>query len=93
MDLAGLVYVAPISLSWIVILKSDLLVDVADELGYSAQFPAIPKGNPNATSQEGFSWTVTYDSSKVQNLLGLTYRNKQELVKDTLEDFKSRGWI
>ena len=68
-------------------------VDVARELGYGAQFSFIPKGTPSATSQDDFTWTVTYDSSKVQRILGLKFRTKQELLADTLEDFKRRGWV
>lgn len=52
---------------------------------------ALPKGIPGA----GLNAThkIQYDTAKAAKILGLVkYRTKEELAKDTLEDFEKRGW-
>ncbi|KAF8206881.1 hypothetical protein K438DRAFT_1577352 [Mycena galopus ATCC 62051] len=35
---------------------------------------------------------VTYDTSKSVRVLGLTYRSKEETLRDTVADWEERGW-
>ena len=36
---------------------------------------------------------VCYSSGKRERILGIKVRSKEECTRDTLKDFKSRGWI
>ncbi|KAH9946473.1 NAD(P)-binding protein [Amylocystis lapponica] len=36
---------------------------------------------------------INYDTSKASRILGLTYHNKIESIRDMLSDFKAKGWI
>ncbi|KAG6856805.1 hypothetical protein H0H87_000502 [Tephrocybe sp. NHM501043] len=35
---------------------------------------------------------VAYDSSKAARILGIKYRTKEDVTRDTLADFENRGW-
>jgi len=37
-------------------------------------------------------YMVTFDSTKSDRILGLKYRSKEELTRDTLADFEARAW-
>ncbi|KAF5377007.1 hypothetical protein D9615_007320 [Tricholomella constricta] len=66
------------------------LLDVANALSPSPipSHPSLPVGYP------GVPWKapVEYDTSKGARILGLKYRTKEELTRDTLADFEKRGW-
>jgi hypothetical protein len=51
----------------------------------------IPKGHPDILAG-GPEYKVTYDTAKERRVLGVGYRTKEQTVKDTLADFKVRGW-
>lgn len=49
----------------------------------------LPKGNPGST--KGKEFELSYDVSKADRILGIKYISAEQMVKDCLEDFKSRG--
>ncbi|TEB22503.1 D-lactaldehyde dehydrogenase [Coprinellus micaceus] len=57
----------------------------------NAVAPSIPKGYPDILAG-GPEYKVTYDTAKERRVLGVGYRTKEQTVKDTLADFKVRGW-
>lgn len=67
------------------------IVDAAHALGYGEKYSAIPKGTPGAGKD--VKWNIEYTNSKAQDVLGLKFRSKEETTKDTVEDYKARGWI
>ncbi|KAG5650224.1 hypothetical protein H0H81_000267 [Sphagnurus paluster] len=48
----------------------------------------LPVGYPGIPSKP----PVEYDTSKAARILGLKYRSKEELTRDTLADIEKRGW-
>ncbi|KAL5532147.1 hypothetical protein ACEPAF_5711 [Sanghuangporus sanghuang] len=60
--------------------------DAANQLG----IPDIPKGTPGAGKDH--QYVFRYDSSKAQNVLGIKFRDILTTTKETVEDFKKRGW-
>ena len=51
---------------------------------------ALPVGNPG--EKTGPPYMMMFDTSKEKKILGLNLRTKEELARDTLADFESRGW-
>lgn len=51
---------------------------------------ALPVGMPG--TKTGPPYMMMFDTSKEKKILRLKLRTKEELVRDTLEDFESRGW-
>ncbi|PPQ72637.1 hypothetical protein CVT26_004344 [Gymnopilus dilepis] len=49
----------------------------------------FPPGNPNL----GNIIRYEFDGRKAKQVLGLKYATAEEIVKDTLADFESRGWL
>ena len=68
-----------------------MIVDAAYSLGYGEKYSEIPKGTPGAGKD--INWSIIYDSSKVRDVLGLKFKSVEEATKDTIEDYKARGWI
>ncbi|KAL5521236.1 hypothetical protein ACEPAG_9159 [Sanghuangporus baumii] len=60
--------------------------DAANQLGISD----IPKGTPGAG--KNYPFVFRYDTTKAQNVLGIKFRDILTTTKDTVEDFKKRGW-
>ena len=52
----------------------------------------IPEGDPNYNPEDAF-FPTRYIADKSINVLGITYRSMDELTKDSLDDFKARGWL
>ncbi|KAG5641705.1 hypothetical protein DXG03_004409 [Asterophora parasitica] len=48
----------------------------------------LPVGYPDVATKD----PVKYDTTKGARILGLKYRTKEELTRDTLADFEKRGW-
>ena len=66
-------------------------VDVANSLSPSpVPSHTLPRGMPGAGINAVYK--ITYDSSKSDRILGLKYRSKEELTRDTLADFEARAW-
>ncbi len=66
-----------------------LSVNVARKL---YPYAGIPTGNKLFDNTD-FVYPVRYDTSKATRLLGLTtYRTQEELVRDSIETFKEKGW-
>ncbi|KAG5719285.1 NADPH-dependent methylglyoxal reductase GRE2 [Termitomyces sp. T112] len=67
-------------------------LDVARSLSPSPipSHPDLPVGFPGAGATA--KPPVRYDTSKAQRILGLKYRTKVEVTRDTLADFERRGW-
>ncbi|KAH0589925.1 hypothetical protein H2248_000115 [Termitomyces sp. 'cryptogamus'] len=67
-------------------------LDVARSLSPSPipSHPNLPVGYPGAGATA--KPPVRYDTSKAQRILGLKYRTKVEVTRDTLADFERRGW-
>ncbi|KAK7683028.1 hypothetical protein QCA50_013700 [Cerrena zonata] len=54
--------------------------------------PEVPNPEPSydpATTD----WPSKYDVSKEAKLLGIKYKTRAETAKDTIDDFKKRGWF
>ncbi|KAJ4490514.1 D-lactaldehyde dehydrogenase [Lentinula aciculospora] len=69
-------------------------LDVANSLGptFLSSHPDLPKGVPISSSDPGIVHQIQYNTSKAERLLGIKYRTKEDLVKDTFTDYESRGW-
>ncbi|KAG6855973.1 hypothetical protein H0H87_008871 [Tephrocybe sp. NHM501043] len=68
------------------------IVDAANSLSPSP-IPSHPKlavGYPGAGAVA--KPPVAYDSSKAARILGLNFRTKEEITRDTLADIEERGW-
>ncbi|PAV17628.1 D-lactaldehyde dehydrogenase [Pyrrhoderma noxium] len=64
--------------------------DIVNEL----KIPGVdaPKGTPG--KGKDFAYTIRYDVSKARKVLGIEFRDKTTTTtKDTIEDFKARGWL
>lgn len=67
-------------------------VDAANAVGV---YPAdrLTKGVPGAGKKPDVVHMIQYDNSKAKRVLGIDeYISMEECVKDSLEDFKRRGW-
>ncbi|KZT25504.1 D-lactaldehyde dehydrogenase [Neolentinus lepideus HHB14362 ss-1] len=54
---------------------------------------ALPKGIPGASKAPGVAHMFQYDVSRARDVLGVDqYITLEECTKDSLEDFKERGW-
>lgn len=53
--------------------------------------PGIPVGNTSYTPPEVYP--LNYDTSRAAKLLGISYRTKEEMTRDTIADFKQKGWL
>jgi len=66
-------------------------VDVANALT-----PSPMPGRKFVTGTPGAGRTATppvrYNTAKAAQILGLKYRTKEEMTKDSLVDFQERGW-
>ncbi|EIM85955.1 NAD-P-binding protein [Stereum hirsutum FP-91666 SS1] len=51
--------------------------------------PNLPKGKPGAT--KGLPPDIVYITSKSDRILGLSYRSAEEMIRDTLINFKKLG--
>ncbi|KAF5312294.1 hypothetical protein D9619_003807 [Psilocybe cf. subviscida] len=54
---------------------------------YSSEI--LPAGNPGDTGDI----TAIYDGQKGKRILGIEYKSIEEIAKDTITDFKARGWL
>ena len=50
-----------------------------------------PKETPGRG--KGFAYIIRYDASKARKVLGVEFRDNTTTTKDTIEDFKARGWL
>ncbi|KAI0040437.1 D-lactaldehyde dehydrogenase [Auriscalpium vulgare] len=65
------------------------VLDVANSIS-PAPFKTIPKGNSGAGKT--FPYTVLYDTSKEARILGVTHVPFEQMVVDSVADFKARGY-
>ena len=65
-------------------------VDVANTIDPPV-YDKIPKGKPG--SHEGKPVPITYNTSKFTKVTGHEYISLKQTIKDSLEDFKARGWL
>ncbi|KAJ3754083.1 D-lactaldehyde dehydrogenase [Lentinula raphanica] len=68
-------------------------LDVANSLAptYLPSHGNLPKGVSISPATE-IVHQIQYDTSKADRLLGIKYRSKEDLVKDTFADYEARGW-
>ena len=52
----------------------------------------IPAGNTSYDPSKA-QHLLRYDNSKSIRILGIKYHTIDELTKDTVEDFKAKGWL
>ncbi|EIN05348.1 D-lactaldehyde dehydrogenase [Punctularia strigosozonata HHB-11173 SS5] len=52
----------------------------------------LPKGKPGAGKAPGVVYPVRYDVSKADRILGIKYTSLEASTRDSLADFKARGW-
>ena len=54
--------------------------------------PQLHAGNTEYDPEKAVHFT-TYVMDKQQKLLGIKFKTMEETTKDTLDDFKARGWF
>ncbi|KAI0707581.1 NAD(P)-binding protein [Cerioporus squamosus] len=69
------------------VFKLQDIVNIARRL-----YPQLPAGNTDYDPTTAMHYQ-TYDTSKERKLLKIKFHSLQDMIKDTLEDFKARGWI
>ena len=71
-----------------------LLVDAAKSVAPSLDLDPS-KFSKGASNYDPSKLTrhVSYSSEKRERILGIKVRSKEESTRDTLADFKARGWI
>lgn len=52
----------------------------------------LPAGDASF-KEDGVVYSVEYSTEKSQRLLGMRYRTLEETTKDTLEDYRVRGFL
>ncbi|KAJ3841294.1 D-lactaldehyde dehydrogenase [Lentinula raphanica] len=69
-------------------------LDVANSLAptYLHSHGNLPKGVPITSPATEIVHQIQYDTSKADRLLGIKFRSKEDLVKDTFADYEARGW-
>ncbi|KAJ3719624.1 D-lactaldehyde dehydrogenase [Lentinula guzmanii] len=69
-------------------------LDVANSIApdHLPSHPNLPKGVPISSSDPEIVYQIQYDTSKADRLLGIKYRTKEDLIKDTFADYEARGW-
>lgn len=55
-------------------------------------YPQLPAGNTTYDPAKATHF-IQYAPDKQRKLLGVPFRTFEETTKDTLEDFKARGWL
>ncbi|KAI0681948.1 NAD(P)-binding protein [Cerioporus squamosus] len=55
-------------------------------------YPNLPAGNTEYDPAKATHF-ICYAPEKQQRLLGIKFRTLEETTKDTLDDFKARGWL
>ena len=55
-------------------------------------YPQLPAGNTEYDSSEAV-YVQMFDTTKVKKILKIKFRSKEETAKDTLEEFKAKGWF
>ena len=55
-------------------------------------YPQLPAGNTKYDPGRATHYIV-YVPDKQRKLLGVPFRTMEETTKDTIEDFKTRGWL
>ncbi|KAI9058008.1 D-lactaldehyde dehydrogenase [Trametes sanguinea] len=53
----------------------------------------IPRGRPEAYDPSKVVFQIKYNSEKSRRILGVQYRSIEDTVKDTIEDYKTKGWL
>ena len=56
-------------------------------------FPELSARNERHDPQTPTVYYITYVPDKEQRLLGVRFRTIEETARDTLNDFKARGWL
>ncbi|OJT09208.1 hypothetical protein TRAPUB_14345 [Trametes pubescens] len=54
--------------------------------------PTLPAGNTSYDPSQA-KFEIAYDNTRAKTVLGIKFRTMAETTKDTLEDFKARGWL
>jgi hypothetical protein len=67
-----------------------ILVDVANSLE-PKPWDGLPKGKPGVTKNKAHLGTLRLD--QFARVYGFQLHTPAETIRDSLEDFKSRGWI
>lgn len=70
------------------VLTGVTLVNVANALSPSP----YPSGSLSKGEVGDLGRLQTVDNSKSKSILGIKYKTIEELTRDTLADFESRGW-
>ena len=55
-------------------------------------YPKLPAGNTSYDPSKAVHM-LSYDTSKQRKLFGIKFYTVEESTKDTLDDFKARGWL
>ena len=55
-------------------------------------YPSLPAGNTEYDPAKA-THLVQYAQEKQERLLGIKFKTLEETTKDSLDDFKARGWL
>ena len=55
-------------------------------------YPSLPAGNTEYDPAKA-THLVMYAQEKQERLLGIKFKTLEETAKDSLDDFKARGWL
>ena len=64
-----------------------MVVNIAHRL-----YPKLPAGNTEYDPSKAF-YVQMFDTAKVNKILKIKFHSKEETTKDTLEEFKAKGWF
>ncbi|TFY58422.1 hypothetical protein EVG20_g8159 [Dentipellis fragilis] len=67
------------------------ILDLANSSASPEIAATLHKGQPGAT--KGKPYPATYDNSKCARILEIPFRSLEDTVKDSVADFKARGWF
>ncbi len=54
--------------------------------------PTLSAGNTSYDPSKA-KFASKFDNTRAKTVLGIKFRTVEETTKDTLEDFKARGWL
>lgn len=54
--------------------------------------PTLSAGNTSYDPSK-VKFPTTYDNTRAKTVLGIKFRTVADTTKDTIEDFKVRGWL
>jgi hypothetical protein len=85
---AGFKYVQR-GLGLIVEITNTYIVNIANKL---EPYPLPKRPPPKGIQGVETTYLIHFKKEKQERILGMTMRTREEMVRDTLEEFSQRGW-